>query len=326
MTVANPWLSVVMPVLNGANYLASALQSVACQVDGEVELIVVDGGSTDGTIEILSTFADRLPLRFFQRRDLESWVAKTNFGLSQARGNFVSFLHHDDLWLGDRLGTLRELVQRHPDATMFLQPSWFIDQRGARIGVWRCPLPHVVVEPQLFVERLLVQNFIAIPAPLFSRTAAIGLGGLEEGLWYTADWDFWLKLARAGRTIHHPRPLSAFRIHPQAQTMQGSRQLADFRDQLETVLSRHLAGREGSSGASSQVERVARFSVEVNTNLAALVHGCEAHLASLTWQFLRLGPGGWRRYFRDSRVVERTLSRYRIGLGHRRHQTEPRFA
>ena len=191
---------------------------------------------------------------------------------------------------------------------MFLHPAWFIDRHGARIGPWRCPLPEGVVEPDFLVERLLVQNFIAIPAPLFSRNVALRLGGLEEGLWYTADWDFWLKLARQGQTIHHPRPLSAFRIHPHAQTMQGSRQIDDFRSQLDIVLDRHLAGWKHSSGANSQVERVARFSVEVNTNLAALAHHRESHLARLFWRFLCLGPAGWQSYFRDSRIVERSLA------------------
>ena len=93
MTVANPWLSVVMPVLNGANYLAQALQSVACQADDEMELIVVDGGSTDGTTEILDSFASRLPLRLFQCDHLKGWVKTTNFGLSQAIGDMsASFI------------------------------------------------------------------------------------------------------------------------------------------------------------------------------------------------------------------------------------------
>jgi hypothetical protein len=315
-----------MPVLNGANYIEEALRSIACQVDEEMEVIVVDGGSADATIAVLKGFADRLPLRIFQCPNLKSWIAKTNFGLEQARGDLVSFLHHDDLWLADRIRVLRELVERHSAATMFLHPSWFIDGLGTKIGLWRCPLPPDVVEPRLLVERLLIQNFIAIPAPLFSRHAALRLGGLEEGLWYTADWDFWLKLAKQGPTIFYPHPLSAFRIHPQAQTMLGSSQVDDFRTQLEMVLARHLNGLDASGGANGQVSRVARFSVEVNTNLAALAHRRESHLASLSWQFIRLGPGGWQRYFRDSRVIERTLSRYRIGLGRLRAPTDPQVA
>ena len=87
---------------------------------------------------------------------------------------------------------------------------------------------------------MLVQNFISMPAPLFSREAALRVGGLDEDLWYTADWDFWLKLAAVGKTIYVPRALSAFRIHPHSQTVERSTQTDDFRRQLAIVLEKHI--------------------------------------------------------------------------------------
>ena len=314
-TVKRPWLTVVMPVYNGENYLEFALQSILSQpVDG-IEIVAVDGGSSDRTIEILESYTTRLPLKLFRSGRPGSWVAQTNHGLSQARGDYACFLHQDDLWLKDRLDTLRRLVARAPHATLFLHSSWFIDPAGRRVGTWRCPLPgDVELGPDLVIERLLVQNFISIPAPLFSRQAALRAGGLDEGLWYTADWDFWLKLAAAGTTIYHPRPLSAFRIHPQAQTMQGSSHVLGFRRQQEIVLERHLGAGGLTRAGDSLGQRVARFSIELNTGLAAFVHGRESSPLDLFSQFLRLGPAGWHRYLRDSRIIERTLPRYRIGL------------
>jgi hypothetical protein len=207
------------------------------------------------------------------------------------------------------------MVDQVPDTTMFLHPSWFIDPTGKRVGMWRCPLAHgVELGPERVVERLLVQNFIAIPAPLFSRAEALRVGGLDEVLWYTADWDFWLKMAAAGKTIYYPRALSAFRIHPHAQTMQGSSDTNDFRRQLEIVLSRHLR-REGATHCiKPSIQRVARFSIEVNTSLAALAHGCKSNPFHLLSGFFGLGPPGWHRYLQYSRIIERAISRYRIGL------------
>ena len=314
-TINHPWLTVVMPVYNGENYLEFALQSILSQpVDG-IEIVAVDGGSSDQTIKIFESYAGRLPLRLFVCEHLENWVAKTNHGLSQARGDFVCFLHHDDLWLKDRLVTLRTLVTMAPHVTMFLHSSWFIDPAGRRVGTWRCPLPgDAELGPDLVIERLLVQNFISMPAPLFSRQAALRAGGLDEGLWYTADWDFWLKMAAAGSTFYHPRPLSAFRIHPQAQTMQGSSHVLEFRRQQEIVLDRHFGAGGPARAGNSLGQRVARFSIDLNTGLAAFVHGRESNPSGLFSRFLRLGPAGWHRYLRDSRIVERTLPRYRIGL------------
>jgi glycosyltransferase involved in cell wall biosynthesis len=313
--MVRPWISVVMPVYNAENYLKDALESICSQQESEIEVIAIDGGSTDRTVTILEAYADRMPMRLFLRADLENWMAKTNLGLSQAKGRFICFLHHDDLWLDDRVGVLRSLVDKAPDATLFLHPSFFIDPCGRRVGTWHCPLPvDSELDPDLVIERLLVQNFISIPAPLFSREAALRAGGLDEQLWYTADWDFWLKLAATGKTVYHPTPLTAFRIHPHSQTMQRSSDVGEFRHQQERVVARHLGTLE-LNGTHDQIKRrIARFSIEVNTALAAHVHGSESHLAHLCSQFIGLGPVGWHRYLRDSRIIERTLSRYRVGL------------
>src|SRR5262249_7936656 len=148
--------------------------------------------------------------------------------------------------------------------------SWFIDVRGRRIGTWRCPLPvrRSGLESALVVERLLVQNFIAMPAPLFPRALALRLGGLDEGLWYTADWDLWLKLAGAGPTLFHPEPLAAFRIHPFSQTALGVAQADDMLRQSEHVLERHMALWRARRPHRTEVGRVARLALHVNHALA----------------------------------------------------------
>ena len=110
--MVHPWLSVVMPVYNGANYLEHALKSILSQHDDEIEVVAIDGDSIDRTVDILKCYADQIPLKIFPRGRDETWMAKTNYGLSQARGKFVCFLHHDDFWLDDRVRTLRSLVDK----------------------------------------------------------------------------------------------------------------------------------------------------------------------------------------------------------------------
>jgi len=151
-TINHPWLTVVMPVYNGENYLERALGSVLAQGDRDVEVIAVDGGSTDRTVEILESYTTRLRLKLFRCGRPGSWVAQTNHGLSQARGDYACFLHQDDLWLKDRLVTLRRLVAKAPHVTMFRHSSWFIDPAGRRVGTWRCPLPgDVELGPDLVI-------------------------------------------------------------------------------------------------------------------------------------------------------------------------------
>jgi len=311
--VSGPWLSVIMPTYNGEAYLRAALESIAVQGEAHIEVIVIDDGSTDRTIQIVESFIPRLPLNVVRRDHVGNWVASTNYGLSIARGDYISFLHQDDLWMQDRLLVLKSKLAECQSATMILHSSWFIDASGRRVGLWQCPLPKAgqELDPEMVVERLLVQNFIGIAAPLFSREAALRAGALDEDLWYTADWDLWLKLAAAGRTMYVPRPLSAFRLHHESQTIRRSTHSAAFRRQLEAVLDKHLRVRASPPTA---VRAAACLSINVNVTLAAWAHGHRPTIWPLLLQFLLLGPSGWYRYTRDSRITERLIARVRIAF------------
>ncbi|HWG44485.1 MAG TPA: glycosyltransferase [Gemmataceae bacterium] len=311
--MGHTWLSVVMPTYNGAAYLAAALDSIAAQGQDDIEVIALDDGSTDGTLPLLHRYADRLPLRIVARGRIGSWVANTNHGLSLACGEYVCYLHQDDCWLPHRLATLKARTAAHPEVTLFLHASVFIDATGQQLGTWRCPLsPYRSLRPDSVLERLLVQNFIAIPAPLFRREAALRVGGMDERLWYTADWDFWLKLAAAGETLYDPRPLACFRVHALSQTVRQSRDSGAFRRQHEVVLQRHLPGwLRRHAELQAILPQVAEFSTELNTALTGSLHGQIPNLVALLGRWLALGPVGWHRFLRDSRIAERVLARLR---------------
>lgn len=305
--MSQPWLSVIMPTYNGAGYLDRALASILHQGDVGVEVIAVDDGSTDQTLTILNHYRHRLHLRIENPGRTGNWVANTNRGLKMARARHLCFLHQDDFWLPDRLRLLRPLLDPGTPA-LVLHPSRFVDARGRFLGLWRCPLSAGLHAPGRVIERLLVQNFIAIPAPIFPRQAALDVGGLDESLWYTADWDFWLKLAARGRTHYHPRPLAAFRIHGESQTMQGTARAEEMRQQLYLVLDRHLSTAIGRG----EIGSAARFSIDVNHALAAAASGRRPDWLGLVRRFFTLGPGGWQRFLRDSRIVERVQARVRV--------------
>src|SRR6267378_4475041 len=239
MAARDPWLSIVMPVWNGERYLREALESIRQEGTGGYEVIAVDDGSSDRSPEILREWERHLPLRHVARERGGNWVAATNAGLREARGDYVCFLHQDDLWLPGRLAAIRQEARHAP--ALILHPAVFIAADGSRLGTWRCPLPAGEVEPPLFAERLIVQNFIAIPAPAFRREAALALGGMDEALWYLADWDLWLRLGSQGAIRYLTSALAAFRVHPSSQTI-VPKHLADRRCQHQLVLERHAGG------------------------------------------------------------------------------------
>jgi hypothetical protein len=304
-----------MPTYNGAAYLAAALESIRLQNDPGLEILAVDDGSTDETLTILESFARELPLAVIRLEHSGNWVANSNLGMYRARGEWVCFLHQDDFWLSHRLERIRAGMAANPNSVVFLHPSWFIDAHGKKLGPWRCPLPSgKPLMPAFTLEHLLVQNFIAIPSPVFRRDVALQLGGLDESLWYTADWDFWLKLAAAGRATYLPEALAGFRIHPVSQTVLQSGRLADFRQQLQVVFQRHFASWSSGRCDSEPVRRAALFAIELNIMLAAAVHGERLSWLQMIRGFLQLGPLGWQRFLRDSRIAERVRARLRAGL------------
>ena len=310
------WLSIISPIYNGESYLRTALDSILLQQDHNIECIAVDGGSTDSTLAILEGYQNKLPLNILQRNKSSNWVESSNDALSRANGEYVCFLHQDDLWLKDRLTVMRHLIEQCPQAVLFVHPSYFLDTNGNIVGTWNCPLPRfpAILKPELMIGRLLTQNFISILGTMFRRDIAINVGGLDESLWYTADWDFWLKISARGDTIYYPKPLSGFRIHTGSQTMVRSSYLEDFRDQLERVEQKHFYLWDADEVKKNRVRKVAEFSITVNSALAGFSHGVKPKFLEIFTTFILLGPAGWYRYLRDSRIYERVSARLKARL------------
>ena len=306
-----PWLSVIVPCRNGERWLAAALQSVVDQKDDGIEVIVIDGSTDDASLKIVDGFSDQLRIRAHRRPDLRSWTAKTNLGAEQARGDRICMLHVDDLWLPNRCAEIRKWLSTQSDGVMHLHPSYIIDASGRRLGLWRCPLPagDSPVPAHILIERLLVQNFIGIPSPTIRRDTYLSVGGLDDALWYTADWDLYLKLAAIGGVYYHSSPLACFRVHKNSLTVSGSRDSADFRNQHQVIVDRHAD--KLSPEARAEILPIAAASFDLNTALAAAMAGQFNLIGKALVAMLMLGPRGIRRYFYYSRIFDRMFPRLR---------------
>lgn len=316
----SPWLSVVMPVYNGEAYVGAALDSIVEQGDAGIECVVVDDGSSDASIDVVKGFDGRLPITVVEGPRRGNWVAATNDGLLRTSATYACMLHQDDVWLPGRARRMRSLIEAFPDAALWVQSAEFVDAAGAGAGRWRLPFAGAtgMVASGEFVRRLLIQNFLCIGAPVFRRDPE----PLDESLWYTADWDLWLRLAAMGDVAYDRAPGVAFRVHPHSQTSTRTAHADDMRAQLQQPFDRHFARwRTGRpTGEQRRLERAARAAIELNVALAAVSHGDRRLLARAARQFVGLGPSSALDLLRSSRLPERLAARVRADVRARRRR------
>ena len=306
-------LSVIMPVHGGARHLGATLASAAAEAPGpEVEFRLYNSLDDGGAARAVADgFAGRLNIVWCDRFDLVPWTAKTNLGVAEARGAWVAMLHQDDLWLPGHLAALDTAMRDYPDVAFSTGPSRFVDARGAAVGDWRLPFAAGRVAARAASLSLLVQNAIAIPSPLIRRSAWAAAGGMDEALWYTADWDLYLKLLAHGDMAVRPMATTAFRLHGGSLTMQGRHQAGAMEQQHAAVLARHLPL---LAPVPPAVEQRARASAALNCALAGASAGRLRALAGALLRLAALGPLGMAHYRRESRIAERVWPRLRLAL------------
>lgn len=220
-----------MPVYEGREHLAAAIDSVLAQTFEEFELLVVDDGSTDGSSAIARTYAGRDPRVHYRRQENAGQGAARNAGIGVARGEAVAFLDQDDLWLPDKLARQLPLLD---DATVVYSDTYILRDGGHNreerfsdhLEGWPAPAT---------LESLMVGNTIPVLTALLSRRLLLTHGGFtsDPALKGVDDYDLWLRLAAAGVTFSYvPEPLAVYRVHEAAmsadQVRMASARLALF--------------------------------------------------------------------------------------------------
>ena len=312
--------SVIVPVFNGACFLQHALDSLAGQerFDGAFETIVVDDGSTDGSRDILKTEMQRgrFALRVMEGAHRGNWVASTNKALREAQGDCIVFLHQDDGYKPSRLRRLAEVAETYPNCCFFVNTTEFVGADGGHLGVWRSPLKTGFCSPAECVPQLMVQDSFAVPGVMFRKSAFEQSGPLDEDYTYTADWEYWLRLALKYGVFFVDEILSEFRVHFGSQTVAIASQFDEMRRNLEGVLNRYLPDLMSMlpDNRKKRYRNLTRLGVE--TDLFLGMGG--AHLPLPWGTFLpalfACTPLEWGWYVRYSTVVARTMARIRAGF------------
>jgi glycosyltransferase involved in cell wall biosynthesis len=198
---AEPRFSVVMPAYNAEATIVAAVRSVLHQSVAELELIVVDDGSTDETVPRLRTAFDDERLSLIEQQNAGPAAAR-NAGIALARASVVSVIDSDDLWLPNYLEVMGAALDAEPEAGFAYTDAWLYDENRRRVArrsamSGQRPPDRPPHDPRELLLELLQRNFIYTSASI-RRTVLTEVGGYDERFRYGEDFELWLRILEAG--------------------------------------------------------------------------------------------------------------------------------
>jgi len=281
--MASPLVSVVMPVHDGERFVEQAVRSILGQTFADLELIVVDDGSTDGTPTILDRLAESDARMRVLPTEWAGVVAAANEGCAHARGEYIARMDSDDVSMPERLE--RQLARLETDPSLLGVGSWvrYVDERGEPFGEWRTPQG-----PGLVAWSLLLGMALAHPSFVMRRDAFERAGGYSAVAPHAEDYDLLLRLAELGSLDNLPTLLADRRVHGRSISDRNSAEQEDSAAELTArSLSRLLeepvsreraralratlqAPHEADPAALRDAERLVRASLSAYIRSAAL--------------------------------------------------------
>jgi len=210
----NPLVSVITPVLNGVQYLEECIQSVLNQGSVRIEHIFVDGGSNDGTLDLIAEYKSRYPQRIYLISEPGSRVGEAlNKGLRVARGDIFGWVNADDKYEPDAVRTVVEFFKVNPKAYFVFGQCNYIDGEGSITG--KSPAMDFNLK-----EMINDVNCIPCPSAFFRRELVEKVGWFDDFI--GSDRDYWIKAGMLFPLHRIDEVLSSFRVHQGSATTGSS--------------------------------------------------------------------------------------------------------
>ena len=241
----SPRVSVVIPTYNRVALLPCAAESVLAQEGVDVELIIVDDGSTDETEAVVSRHMPRWGqrVRYLRREHAERGAAR-NVGLQMVQGEFVAFLDSDDVWQPHHARTCVAALRRHPEAVAAFGECGQIDVRGRVIRAWvRRPTERRAIARNLCLKRLILH-----PTDVVVRRQALNGLAFDPEIPGAEDWLLWVQLACRGSWEPVGEPTVWMRVHASGVTFGNPQSFTrSLMEAAERVIATGLPSRVGIS-------------------------------------------------------------------------------
>lgn len=203
-----PLVSVIIPVYNGEKTIRETLESVLNQTFQDFEVIIINDGSQDTTLEVINSIQD-LRLNVFSYPN-GGQGASRNRGLSHASGQYIAFLDADDLWTHDKLEKQLQALEENPEAALAYSWTHYIDESSKFLYRGSSIIVNGDAYPQLLLTDFLENG----SNPLIRRETLLEIGNFDESLPPAEDWDLWLRIASRYHFVTVAKPQILYRISP----------------------------------------------------------------------------------------------------------------
>jgi len=215
-----PLVSALIPTFNSERTLEEALESVLWQTIGNIEAIVVDDGSSDGTVEIARRFEARHPRRVIClcQNHAGPYVAR-NVAAQRARGEYLAFLDSDDAWLPDKIARQVQVMKASADIVLCHTGVVVVDAVGNVVDTGS-------IDPRYrgrCFAALLIRNRLATSSVVMRRDVFETLGGFDEAFPARGDWELWTRAARCGPIAAVDEALVRYRMHSRRMSLDTDR-------------------------------------------------------------------------------------------------------
>lgn len=291
-------VTVVIPAYNAESYIGAALGSIAAQTLRDVEVVLVDDGSSDGTIKEAERFVDVLDLKIIRQANTGPAAAR-NRGIGQARGRFCAFLDADDIMLPERLQEQAAVLEAKPDLGLVYSDLMTFAEAGVIHRTRRAfsdPCGGAIL------DRLLLDNFITTSTVMAPTERLRAAGCFNERRRISEDFELWLRMAARWEVGFIERPLVRYRRRPGS--LSGDKLVAGLAalEVVEAFWLEHIEYRRSHLGVCRK--SLARHMSVVGA--AALSQGKRGTALSYLLRALAREPGNlntWKRLVKLSLVA-----------------------
>jgi O-antigen biosynthesis protein len=206
-------ISVVIPVYNGQLFLQAALDSVIAQDNVDIEILAINDGSTDNSQAIIDKYVNQYPkiMRAFSQSN-RGVAAARNRGISEAKGEYISFLDQDDIWYNNKLSQQADALMKNPDVGLVTCSFQIIDFEGKQVPDMRYPvLQHSDCNVK---NEMLIKNVIGPPCCVLVRKECFSkVGSFDQSLAGPEDRDMWLRICKEYAFHFIREVLCGVRVH-----------------------------------------------------------------------------------------------------------------